>query len=262
MKNKIIYIFIICGLVLASGAFYVYKSLPVKQTVVTQKCPEDYAENDIGTAEYKDALVEWTTDFFEAHPEATMSDWSRAKTQFWMDYNCTVALQRLKLSGRVEDLKPYELVDYEIQNALIGAMETPLYNSEYGFAFNYPDSMRVMADPENTDHNFHIFIIPNSDEANEDEPMNAVVISGARNRPPLTPLEWLEGPNSGADMSKGYNMLNIGGQEAVSMEGGTWIVINTPDNEYRLSIATLPSENPGQLLRDQMSEIIDSLAFR
>ena len=33
-------------------------------------------------------------DFFDAHPDATLLDWSMARYQFWVDNNCTAALQR------------------------------------------------------------------------------------------------------------------------------------------------------------------------
>jgi hypothetical protein len=50
------------------------------------------------------------------------------------------------------------------------------------------------------------------------------------------------------------------GQEAIVIEGGTWVVVNTPDNKYRLSIALLPGKDD-QLLLTEMGIIIDSLRF-
>lgn len=93
------------------------------KTPPTLKCPESYPETDAGTKEYKDALTAWTSEFFEAHPQATMSDWSIAKSKFWTDNNCAVAIDRSKMSGEVSDLKPWELVDYELQNALDGVFK-------------------------------------------------------------------------------------------------------------------------------------------
>jgi hypothetical protein len=94
------------------------------QSRVHYKCPENYTEDDTGTAEYKDALVNWTTAFFKAYPDATMSDWSKAKLQLWLDNNCVVAIQRSKMSGEVVNLKQWELVDLEVQNALGSATNT------------------------------------------------------------------------------------------------------------------------------------------
>jgi hypothetical protein len=89
----------------------------------TPKCPESYPENEAGATEYKDALIAWTSEFFEKHPQASMSDWSMAKSQFWLDNNCTMAIERSKMSGEVSGLKPWELVDYEIQKALDEALK-------------------------------------------------------------------------------------------------------------------------------------------
>ncbi len=81
------------------------------------------------------------------------------------------------------------------------------------------------------------------------------------NDPQMTPLEWLKGPDSGADLSKGYKKLNIDGQEAISLENGAWIIVNTPDNKRQISIATLPSENASESLLAEMDLIINSLVF-
>ncbi len=113
MKRKIIYISIIAVLITVVIS-YVYP----KQTFVHQKCPEAYTEDVVGTTEYRNAITGWTSEFFKDNPKATMADWSKAKTQLWVENNCAVAIQRSKLSGKVSDLKPWERVDYEIQNAL------------------------------------------------------------------------------------------------------------------------------------------------
>lgn len=107
---------------ITAGLFFGQNTNTTEQKIVsvptTLKCPESYLENDTGTKEYKDALATWTYEFFESHPQATMSDWSVAKSQFWRDNNCTVAIERSKMSGEVSDLKPWEQVDYKIQKAL------------------------------------------------------------------------------------------------------------------------------------------------
>jgi len=118
--------------------------------------------------------------------------------------------------------------------------------------------MFIMVDPETKSR---LFAIPNSYRANEGEKLTAIVISVVLNEPPMTPLEWLNGPNSGADMSKGYLKLDIDGQEAISMNGNAWITVNTPDNKLQLSIATLPSVSPSQQLLTEMNAIVTSLVF-
>ena len=103
--------------------FYFYKP-PTPQQANAYKCPEAYAEDDAGAIEYRNALIDWTLLFFKANPQATTSDWSMAKTQIWEDNNCALALKRSKLSGKVSDLKKWELVDYEVQNALDKAINS------------------------------------------------------------------------------------------------------------------------------------------
>lgn len=142
----------------------------------------------------------------------------------------------------------------------VPTLDSPQYVSELGFSFNYPKDMYVMSDfsPSDTPR---IYIIPNSYKTDKNPTITAVVISASVNVPPMTPLEWLKGPNSGADMSKGYTTLNMDSQEAISMNGGSWIVVNTHDNMRQLSIATLPSLNPGQSLVIEMDSIINSFVF-
>jgi uncharacterized protein YxeA len=117
MKRKTTYILIVIIFTILCVIFYFYKSPTVKQANV-YKCPEDYTENDIGTTEYRNALIDWTAEFFTTNPKATISDWTQAKSKVWMDNKCYIAIQRSKMSGNVADLKPWEKVDYEVQNTL------------------------------------------------------------------------------------------------------------------------------------------------
>ena len=131
------------------------------------------------------------------------------------------------------------------------------YVSDLGFSFDYPRDMFVMVDP---DADYRIFVIPSSHKTNKNEPFAAIVISAIMDETLTTPLEWLESPNSGADMSKGYSKLDIDGQEAISINGGTWIVVNAPDNK-RICIATLPSRSASQSLLAGMDTIVNSFVF-
>lgn len=63
-------------------------------TRITQKCPDDFANDDAGEAEHLAAMDKWTNDFYDSHPGASLGDWERARHQFWIDNNCTAALQR------------------------------------------------------------------------------------------------------------------------------------------------------------------------
>ena len=113
MKKKLHYILI--PIILISLCFVLYFQ---KNLNTHQKCPEAYAENDIGTKEYRNALIDWTTEFFKVNPKATISDWSIAKFKLWEDHQCEIAIQRSKMSGDVKDLKQWEKIDYEVQSSL------------------------------------------------------------------------------------------------------------------------------------------------
>ncbi len=128
------------------------------------------------------------------------------------------------------------------------------YQSKLGFTFQYPTHLRIV-DITDEFSPGRVAVIPtDSDE------VYGVIVSVGLNDENMTPLEWLSGPDSGADMSKGYNKFDLDGQEAIVIEGGTWVVVNTPDNKYRLSIALLPGKDD-QLLLTEMGIIIDSLRF-
>lgn len=105
-------------------AFFYFHKTPVPQQINAYKCPEAYTEDEAGTREYRNSLLDWTLLFFKANPKATTSDWSMAKLELWSGNNCAVAIERSKLSGKVSDLKKWELVDYEVQNALDKAINS------------------------------------------------------------------------------------------------------------------------------------------
>lgn len=132
------------------------------------------------------------------------------------------------------------------------------YESKLGYSFQYPPHLYVMEDPELIGTPERLFILPTSPEPKGS--IYGVVISIGVNDENMSPVEWLKGPYSGADLSDGYNTFDIDGQEAVSVEGGTWVVVNTPDNKYRLSIALLPGGNDTLLFTEE-GIIISSLKF-
>lgn len=124
LKTKAITLIVILMFILViSVIFYFYKSPPQQQASI-YKCPESYTEDEVDEIEYRNALLDWTSAFFKANPKATTSDWSLAKLKLWEDNNCAVALERSKLSGKVSDLKKWELVDYEVQNSLDKAINS------------------------------------------------------------------------------------------------------------------------------------------
>ncbi len=83
-KTKV-YIVIFILAVIASLYFYNTQA-PRAQA----KCPDDYATSE----EQMTALDEWTNNYYDNHPGATLSDWSKARYQFWVDNKCTKAIER------------------------------------------------------------------------------------------------------------------------------------------------------------------------
>jgi hypothetical protein len=76
-------------LVLAVSIFFFIQN---KKT--SPKCPDDYANDDAGSAEYVADMDKWTNDFFDNHRGASLEDWATARHQFWIDNKCVAALQR------------------------------------------------------------------------------------------------------------------------------------------------------------------------
>src|SRR3989344_3613466 len=97
LKNLLIF-----GVIVAVGVAInmVYKSN-------NQVCPDDFATSEERTS----VMVKWTNDFFDKNVDATISDFSKARKNFYIENNCTKALQR------VEDYKTGE-VDKETRELI------------------------------------------------------------------------------------------------------------------------------------------------
>lgn len=61
-----------------------------KRTSDGYLCPDSYQTDDEATG----AMNAWTTAYFDNHPNATIAEWGEARRQFYIDHNCTAALQR------------------------------------------------------------------------------------------------------------------------------------------------------------------------
>lgn len=138
--------------------------------------------------------------------------------------------------------------------------DSKTYESGAGFSFKYPPYLYAQdLSDEDTER---VLILPISILENDD--VYGVVVSVGFNDEMMTAEEWLLGPDSGYSQSRDkygdYHKIIIDGQGAVYTSGGTWVVVNTPDNKYRLSIALLSGED-GNLLFTEMGIIIDSLRF-
>jgi hypothetical protein len=77
------------AIILSVGGYFLYS----RPTQALEKCPDAYGTDDAGSVEYLAATNKWTNNFFDAHPDATMSDWAQARYQFWVDNHCTAALE-------------------------------------------------------------------------------------------------------------------------------------------------------------------------
>jgi len=84
-----------------------------EQERIYQKCPDDYATDDAGSAEYIAATNKWTNDFYDAHTGASLSDWSVARYQFWVENNCFAALERYKIAkeGKADSATMQRILD-------------------------------------------------------------------------------------------------------------------------------------------------------
>lgn len=122
MIRKYKYTILVLGMALIALFMYVNRA-SLDLFGAYQKCPEDYTEDSVDTEEYKNALTTWTSEFFEINPDAMVSDWLLAKSKLWRDNGCFEALEQLKKSGEVKDLKSWELVDYEVQRGIQNTLE-------------------------------------------------------------------------------------------------------------------------------------------
>lgn len=151
----------------------------------------------------------------------------------------------------------------------IKAENIQTYNAtEFGFSFKYSaDNFLVGNDTNNTDGGW-IYVLPIASTKNQAiEEAGAIVISPRKISPSETPLDWLKSSNSGYDVSQGYETIQVGGQQAISVKYGKyvdWLIVNTPDNKERLSIAILPPSATSTdltVLHNEMATIVSSLSF-
>jgi hypothetical protein len=116
MKRNIVYI-VISFVVIAILYFFVG---PVhKQANTQQRCPDDYGTDDAGSAEYLADFDRWTNDFYDNNPSATLSDWSKARYDYWVKNGCTAAIARYKEAKEGKaDPKTMKKIDGVITKAL------------------------------------------------------------------------------------------------------------------------------------------------
>jgi hypothetical protein len=58
-----------------------------------KKCPEDYPNTDEGVRERLAAMNNWTNEYYDTHPGATLADWIKARGDFYKEHNCVKTLK-------------------------------------------------------------------------------------------------------------------------------------------------------------------------
>lgn len=136
--------------------------------------------------------------------------------------------------------------------------------SEYGFSFKYSSDFYVSDDTADG----WIVVMPVALKNNTDGNIEGIVISPRQNTSSQTALDWLKDPNAGGyDISQGYNTVQVAGKTGIAVENGDWVVVNTPDNSERLSIAIMPpsatstSLSALTTLQYEMALVLNSLSF-
>ena len=115
MKKNIVFIVILL-VVVATLYFFVG---PTIKPVTLERCPDDYADTDEGSAEYLADFDKWTNDFYDNNPGANLADWSKARYDYWVKNNCKEAMARYnEAKAGKADPKTMEKIGNGIQKAL------------------------------------------------------------------------------------------------------------------------------------------------
>lgn len=114
MRRKILYILIaIIFITFSIIIYFIYGPAPN----ISSRCPDDYPDTDVGLAEKMADMDRWTNSFYNTHPNATLSDWSKARYQYWIDNDCKEALERYKeVKDGNADPTEMELIKETINN--------------------------------------------------------------------------------------------------------------------------------------------------
>ena len=114
---------LILGAILAIGVAVsmVYKSN-------NSICPDDFKDPKQEIASFS----EWVKEFTEKYPNATNSDLSKARRDFYIENNCTEALKRYDdyMAGNVDE-KTKKLIEMVIKEEIITNQRTPICPDEY-----------------------------------------------------------------------------------------------------------------------------------
>lgn len=83
--------FLVGGLIFVCIFFIVYLSYKGN---IYQKCPDEYGDDDASINKKLVDFDNWTKEFFDNHLDASLSDLSMARYDFYVKNNCTAAIRR------------------------------------------------------------------------------------------------------------------------------------------------------------------------
>lgn len=133
------------------------------------------------------------------------------------------------------------------------------YASKFGFSFQYPNhfSLKNNSTLDTSGHSEQLSILANVIDNKYD--IYGVIISVSENSDGVSPLDWLKGP-LGADLINSYSILDVDGQPAIFLNNETLIVVNTPDDKYRLKIELILAEDKEPSF-NEIDMVVSSLRF-
>ena len=116
-QRIIIEILVVGVIIFFALKFNKFEALSDFTAVVRQanayKCPDDYATEK----EQMTAMNNWTNEYYDNHPGATLSDWSIARYKFWVDNKCEKAIERYnEAKNGKADLKTMNFIKETIVN--------------------------------------------------------------------------------------------------------------------------------------------------
>jgi hypothetical protein len=93
-RNRILIAVGSLALLILGVSLYLYRGNPV--------CPDDYATFEESSA----AFDEWLVAYLETNPQASVPEMTEARKQFYIENNCTAALERFEEGARANEAIP------------------------------------------------------------------------------------------------------------------------------------------------------------
>ena len=91
MKSTKIKIYIVIFILAVIAVLYFHYGSPPNNL---SRCPDDYPDTDAGLNEKMADMDKWTNNYYDKHPSASLSDWSKARLEYWKDNKCEKAIKR------------------------------------------------------------------------------------------------------------------------------------------------------------------------